>query len=154
MPGGALMSKDELLTRVWSGVIVEENNLHAQISVLRRALGADRDLIRTVSRRGYRFADDVIAATEPASAAQVGPEPVVPPSNNLPIQFGELIGREADLPRVVELQTNYRLLTLTGSGGIGKVRHGSPNPSWPGLSRPSPCSRRRAELLLSQIRCR
>jgi hypothetical protein len=33
--GGAVVTKDELLDRVWSGVIVEENNLHVQISTLR-----------------------------------------------------------------------------------------------------------------------
>src|SRR6201996_9419449 len=53
--GGKVLTKDELLDRVWSGVIVEENNLHVQISMLRRALGADADLVRTVPRHGYRF---------------------------------------------------------------------------------------------------
>ena len=119
--GGKMVTKDELLDRVWSGVIVEENNLYVQISMLRRALGADADLIRTVPRRGYRFTGDVIAATRSASAAHVGPGPAVSPASNLPIPLGELIGREADLPQVVELQTSHRLLTLTGPGGIGKT---------------------------------
>ena len=33
---GAVMSKDALIERVWPGRIVEENNLQAQISALRR----------------------------------------------------------------------------------------------------------------------
>src|ERR1700726_4450158 len=53
--GGKIVTKDELLDRVWSGVIVEENNLCVQIFALRRALGADADLLRTVPRHGYRF---------------------------------------------------------------------------------------------------
>ena len=35
---GALVSKDELMARVWSGQVVEENNLQVQISTLRKAL--------------------------------------------------------------------------------------------------------------------
>ena len=119
--GGALVSKDELLARVWSDAIVEENNLHVQIFALRRALGADRDLIRTVPRRGYSFTGHVMAPARSSSATHAGTEPATSSASNLPIPLGELIGREADLPQVVELQAAYRLLTLTGPGGIGKT---------------------------------
>ncbi len=37
--GGRLVTKDQLLDRVWSGLEVEENNLQVQVSALRRALG-------------------------------------------------------------------------------------------------------------------
>ena len=53
---GSLVTKNELLSRVWSGVVVAEENLKVQISALRRALGEDRDFIRTEFGRGYRFA--------------------------------------------------------------------------------------------------
>src|SRR5437868_15499378 len=52
---GAVISKDALMARVWPGRIVDENNLQSQIVGLRKAFGADRDLIRTVSGRGYQF---------------------------------------------------------------------------------------------------
>jgi len=52
---GALVSKDELQRLVWPGIVVSEDNLKVQISTLRRALGEDRDLIRTEIGRGYRF---------------------------------------------------------------------------------------------------
>ena len=45
----------ELIERVWPGCVVEENNLQVQICALRRAFGPDRDLIRTIPGRGYRF---------------------------------------------------------------------------------------------------
>jgi DNA-binding winged helix-turn-helix (wHTH) protein len=61
---GALVGKDELMSRVWSGRTVEEINLRAQISALRKALGEDRDLIRTEAGRGYRF----IAPVRPGGA--------------------------------------------------------------------------------------
>ena len=50
-----LVSKEELLSRVWPGIVVSEENLKVQVSALRKALGADRDIIRTEFGRGYRF---------------------------------------------------------------------------------------------------
>jgi DNA-binding winged helix-turn-helix (wHTH) protein len=52
---GSLITKGELMTRVWPGVTVSEENLKVQISALRTALGGDRDFIRTEFGRGYRF---------------------------------------------------------------------------------------------------
>jgi DNA-binding winged helix-turn-helix (wHTH) protein len=51
---GALVTKDEIMAGVWPDTVVEENNLAVQISALRKALGADRGLIRTVPGRGTR----------------------------------------------------------------------------------------------------
>lgn len=50
---GCLVTKGELLDRVWPGLVVEENNISVQIASLRRALGPD--LIRTVAGHGYRI---------------------------------------------------------------------------------------------------
>jgi DNA-binding response OmpR family regulator len=44
---GNLASKDELMAEVWPGRVVEENNLQAQISALRKVLA--RDLFRRTS---------------------------------------------------------------------------------------------------------
>src|SRR5262245_18261566 len=55
---GAVVSKDELISRVWPGRIVEDNKLHAQIKALRRAF-SDRDLIRTIVGRGSQFRGEV-----------------------------------------------------------------------------------------------
>jgi DNA-binding winged helix-turn-helix (wHTH) protein len=52
---GSLIGKEELLSRVWPGIVVSEENLKVQVSALRKALGADRDVIRTEFGRGYRF---------------------------------------------------------------------------------------------------
>jgi DNA-binding winged helix-turn-helix (wHTH) protein len=62
---GAVVSKHALMGRVWPGRMVDENALQAQILALRRVFGADRDLIRTVSGRGYQFTGDLSAV--PAS---------------------------------------------------------------------------------------
>jgi DNA-binding winged helix-turn-helix (wHTH) protein len=52
---GSLVTKDQLLSRVWPGIVVAEENLKVQIAALRKALGEDRDFIRTEFGRGYRF---------------------------------------------------------------------------------------------------
>jgi TolB-like protein/DNA-binding winged helix-turn-helix (wHTH) protein/Flp pilus assembly protein TadD len=51
---GRLVSKEELIARVWPDSFVGDNSLARNVSVLRKVLGGD--LIQTVSRRGYRFA--------------------------------------------------------------------------------------------------
>jgi DNA-binding winged helix-turn-helix (wHTH) protein len=56
---GSLVTKDELFSRVWPGIVVAEENLKVQISALRKALGEDRDFIRTEFGRGYRFTAEV-----------------------------------------------------------------------------------------------
>src|SRR5260221_213167 len=50
---GHLVTKDELLERVWPKIVVEEAALHVQVSALRKVLGADA--ITTVSGRGCQF---------------------------------------------------------------------------------------------------
>ena len=54
---GKVVTKDELLGRVWNGSFVEESNLPVHISKLRRLLGEslDRRFIETVQGTGYRF---------------------------------------------------------------------------------------------------
>src|SRR5258706_11629078 len=50
---GHLVTKDELLNRVWPKVVVEEAALHVQVSALRKVVG--NETITTVSGRGYQF---------------------------------------------------------------------------------------------------
>jgi DNA-binding winged helix-turn-helix (wHTH) protein len=59
---GAVVSKDALMTRVWPGRIVEDNNLHAQIKAFRKAF-AGHDVIRTIVGRGYQCLEASAAAT-------------------------------------------------------------------------------------------
>jgi DNA-binding winged helix-turn-helix (wHTH) protein len=52
---GSLVSKEQLLTRVWPGIAVTEDTVKVHVCTLRKALGEDRDYIRTEFGRGYRF---------------------------------------------------------------------------------------------------
>src|SRR5262245_32850919 len=70
--GGAVVSKDELLARVWPDTFVEEANLSHQIYRIREALGEQADgakYIETVPRRGYRFVARVDGEAAPATSA-------------------------------------------------------------------------------------
>lgn len=58
---GSVVAKRDIVKQVWPSTVVEESNLRFQIGVLRRALGRDRDLIKTVAGRGYIFAAETPA---------------------------------------------------------------------------------------------
>lgn len=111
---GHLVTKDELLERVWPKVIVEEAALQMQVSALRKVLG--RDAIATVTGRGYRFALVVAPEAAPPDAAPAAPR------HNLPQPLTSFIGREQQLSDLKALLGTSRLLTLMGSGGCGKTR--------------------------------
>ena len=115
---GTVLGKDDLISRVWPDRVVEENNLQAQISSLRKAFGPDRDLIRTVAGRGYQFTGEIRGTTATAAAAMLSP------ATNLPETVSGLIGREAELQDAMDLVAKHRLVTLVGPGGIGKTRLG------------------------------
>jgi predicted ATPase/DNA-binding winged helix-turn-helix (wHTH) protein len=126
---GAVVSKDALMNRVWPDRIVEENALHAQISALRRAFAADRDLIRTIAGRGYQFTGAIrTVSTAPNAPAFPGmaqpPSTPSRPPTNLPEPVSELIGRDVVLHDILDLSASHRLVTLVGAGGIGKTRLG------------------------------
>jgi len=126
---GTVVSKDELMRRVWAGRIVEENTLQGAISALRKAFGEDRALIRTVAGRGYQFTGEIRSRSAGDSESEVpgaAPAAAEPPRRpiDLPEPVSDLIGREAELSEVMDLVKTQRLVTLIGEGGIGKTRLG------------------------------
>ena len=91
---GHVVSKDELLNRVWPNTSVNENNLARQISSLRRALGQrpdQHDYVVTITGQGYRFVasvhdvPDVPLELETASDVHTDllPEPALDPDDLL-----------------------------------------------------------------------
>jgi TolB-like protein/DNA-binding winged helix-turn-helix (wHTH) protein len=65
---GQVVSKEELMQRVWPDVVVGEGSLTQAIADIRRTLGdVDHRLVRNVARRGYLLVPDSGAATRPAS---------------------------------------------------------------------------------------
>jgi DNA-binding winged helix-turn-helix (wHTH) protein/tetratricopeptide (TPR) repeat protein len=124
-----LLDKQDLLDRLWADIAVEEGSLTRGISSLRRALGrtADgRDFIQTVSKRGYRFVADVRQEVGEIDAVG-GATGIPPPPAILATHRVEFVGREAELPQIVDvwhqaLQGRRRMLLIAGEPGIGKTR--------------------------------
>src|SRR5215510_8910049 len=78
--GGQVVSKDDLMKRVWPNTFVEEGNLTQNISLLRKALGETPggvQFIETVPRRGYRFVAETSASVANGELSTPAPEPVV-----------------------------------------------------------------------------
>jgi predicted ATPase/DNA-binding winged helix-turn-helix (wHTH) protein len=127
---GRLVTKEELLKRVWHNTTVEEKNIAAQIAAVRKALRNGDELVKTDTGRGYRFTGNVRRIigepeTAPTSgSAEAVAEPSSSRSTNLSVPLFPLIGRERELTDLQDLMTSCRLLTLTGAGGIGKTKLG------------------------------
>lgn len=119
------VTKDHLMERVWPGATVGEGTIHVHISAVRKALGPDRGLLKTASGRGYRLLGSWTPQQREMTAAPVY-SPLTrpsgaPPANNFPPLITRLIGRAAACQFVRDLVSAYRVVTLTGPGGIGKT---------------------------------
>jgi DNA-binding winged helix-turn-helix (wHTH) protein len=75
---GRVVEKDEILSAVWQGRIIEEGNISQTVFLLRRALkaGGQDGAIETVPGRGYRFAADVRRLTGDAAGRRSEPMPM------------------------------------------------------------------------------
>jgi len=122
---GELVTRDELMARVWPGAIVEENTLEVHISAVRKALGSDRTTLRTSFGRGYRLVGNWTIRKKRTMADSVVLDPtrmlVQAAQTNLPATTSEIIGRIAAVQQLQEFLSAYRMITLTGPGGIGKT---------------------------------
>ncbi len=119
---GQVVTQEEIFQQVWPGRLVEANTLQAQMSALRKALGARRDIIQTVSGRGYRIRDDTAADEPQHEAAGQGGRLDRAPRSNLRTAVSDIIGRDAALHDVASLVRTNRIVTITGAGGIGKTK--------------------------------
>src|SRR5262249_26782775 len=69
---GAVVSRDELMARLWPGRTVDEGNLHVHVSALRKALdahGGGHSLVVTVLGGGYRLAHPGSRSAQPAEGS-------------------------------------------------------------------------------------
>jgi predicted ATPase/DNA-binding winged helix-turn-helix (wHTH) protein len=123
---GELVSKDEILRVVWPRTVVEENNLQVQISALRKVFGASSQLIRTVSGRGYKLlqctnvvrAEHVCGTQSDADLVTSIDDSQVTPNRSIV----DLVGRDLTLAEVLTVLKRREMVTLVGTGGIGKTR--------------------------------
>ena len=115
---GKLVTRRELMERVWPDTVVVEANLNVNVAALRRSLGDGQDGNRylvTIPGRGYRF---VASATfsdfnhqDPAALR---------PSNDLPTPSTRLVGRDEIVKQLAGELRQHGFITIAGPGGIGK----------------------------------
>jgi predicted ATPase/DNA-binding winged helix-turn-helix (wHTH) protein len=114
-----VVTKEELIGKVWEGRIVEENNLQVQIGALRKLLGVGA--IATIPGRGYRFVAQpdaggppkVTDATEEAGRGLAA---------GLPKHRTLFFGRDREKRQALAALRDHSLFTLIGIGGSGKTR--------------------------------
>jgi predicted ATPase/DNA-binding winged helix-turn-helix (wHTH) protein len=117
---GEVVTKDRLIGAVWNGVWVDEANLRANIGALRKILGDGRDgrrYIQNIPGRGYRFVTPVYSGDKslaPDSSATISPQ-------SLGRDTARLIGRSEAAETLTEELTAHRIVSVVGSGGIGKT---------------------------------
>lgn len=119
---GQLLSRDRLLDAVWGHSYVTPATLNRIVAQLRKALADDSEnprCIQTVHGLGYRF----IARLESASAEAPSSLRFAPPTRaRVPERTDPLIGRDHDIEALKQMLRDHRLVTITGSGGLGKTQ--------------------------------
>jgi predicted ATPase/DNA-binding winged helix-turn-helix (wHTH) protein len=126
---GEVISKDELLCTVWSGLVVDDSSVRVQMSLLRKTLREPEPTtglpgwIATVPARGYVFIGQVQRVMlppepqdEPRPASPCAPDPWPQPAERLT----RLVGRERELTQLCSALQSRRLVTVVGAGGVGK----------------------------------
>src|SRR5712671_3396622 len=117
---GEVVGKAELIARAWPDVTVEEGSLRVHLSALRKALGDGQfgnKYIASIQGHGYSFIAPV--ARLPADSDRRNASSGL---SNLPPALGRMIGRDDVVLEIQSLlQTEQRLITILGAGGIGKT---------------------------------
>jgi predicted ATPase/DNA-binding winged helix-turn-helix (wHTH) protein len=119
---GELVSKRDLMARVWPDTVVDESNLKVNIAALRRVLGDggpdDARYIATVTGRGYKL---IAPVTQGASVAGASVHSATARTHNLPTGTTRVIGRADVIDAIRRDFEISRLVTVVGPGGIGKT---------------------------------
>jgi predicted ATPase/DNA-binding winged helix-turn-helix (wHTH) protein len=117
---GEVISKQELMDHVWSGVTVEEGSVRVHVAAIRKALGDGQfgnRYIANIKGRGYSFVGTIAPLARSAEGRNDRPLP----RDGLPMRPTAIIGRASMLSEVKNNLREERFVTLLGPGGIGKT---------------------------------
>ena len=116
-----VVSKRDLIRRVWGQLIVDEVSLPVQVDALRKRLGdgdASVNYIINVPGRGYCFAGGVTWAE---AEAQATPKKAPTAAAQLPREPLLMVGRDPVVAELIALLKKQRFVSIVGAGGIGKT---------------------------------
>lgn len=119
--GGSVVSKNDLLSKLWPGQTVDEGRLRVHVTSLRKALGDGKHGARylsTVSGQGYSFVARVFL---PDDAAKTSKRPGLKQVHNLPPLPAGIVGRDQTVHDLSLRLGNERFVSIVGPGGIGKT---------------------------------
>ncbi|MBK9314218.1 MAG: alpha/beta fold hydrolase [Acidobacteria bacterium] len=131
-----VVSKDELMNRVWPDIFVEEGNLAQHISMLRKVLGEKDDggqFIETVPKRGYRFAvkvtkirvepSEISFKTDQLPALEDRSQSIDTNQGNIETQLLTISGPVVRPPEIKPGTRlgRYEIISRLGVGGMGEV---------------------------------
>ena len=119
---GRLVTKAALIERVWPRLVVDENNLPAQIAGLRRILGPAQSAPCRGSVTGWTCPFPAPSRRGPPAIAE--PDDAAGPCRARRSRRARtpLVGRDSELGAVREALERERLVTLVGAAGVGKSR--------------------------------
>jgi DNA-binding winged helix-turn-helix (wHTH) protein len=118
---GKVVSKNELMAKVWPDVRVDEGSLRVHVAALRKALGdgeAGARYLTTVAGQGYCFVAPVSRSSGPTLSPT---QPAEEHAHNLPTRLTRMIGRDQAVHEISERLRIDRFVTIAGPGGIGKT---------------------------------
>jgi predicted ATPase len=110
-----VVTKEDLMGRVWPDMIVVEGALRVQMSALRKALGDnedDADYIKTIPGRGYSLVAPVQRRRHRLD--EVREHAALPP-------LRWMAGRDSTVKLISQAPGGGRLVTVVGPGGMGKT---------------------------------
>jgi DNA-binding winged helix-turn-helix (wHTH) protein/TolB-like protein/Tfp pilus assembly protein PilF len=114
---GKVLTKDELLERVWPDQIIEEGNLKVHISALRKALGqigSEHRFIVTIPGRGYSFVADLQTNSRDEIIVEARMHPAFVEENEEPLSYSLPISKQVPPDRSLFSLTSPKTALLTG----------------------------------------
>ena len=114
-----VVSKRDLIRRVWGQLVVDEVSLRVHVAALRKRLGdgdSSVSYVTNIPGRGYCFTGEVSWAE-----AQATPRKARTTASQLPREPLLMVGRDDAVRELTALLKKQRFVSIVGAGGIGKT---------------------------------
>lgn len=118
---GRLVAKDEIVREVWPSTFVDESNLRFQMGVLRKALGPERDRIKTIPGRGYIFVDEEEGPSESDSLQIARPSDQISPLKEMAGSFILIVEPDAGERKAMTALLRALKISVLGFKSVEEV---------------------------------